>query len=268
MPVTSLGAVVADHAIRFLGHDTHAHDLPHLVYVVSGSVRLTADGEEFTLKRHEGAWLAAHVPHAVHVDEGGMVLGPMLDAEVAPRGRVQQLGVVPALVDVMTTVLGAAPATDDEIEPFRRAIGRVLRTASSPYFAVSLPTHPAVRVLAREAARSTTTLERLAARHRMSARQVQRVFHDETGYTFTRWRTRVRLNVAVAQLLSGGEVMAASRAAGFATRTGLLRALSRESGIAPAALADDASAALAAHRAGDARESDDAGARRAALLGA
>lgn len=262
MPVTSLGAVVADHAIRFLGHDTHEHDSPHLVYVVSGSARLSADGDELTLRRHEAAWLAAGVPHAVHVEEGGMVLGPMLDAERSPRGRVQLLGVVPALVDVMTTVLGAAPATDAEIEPFRRAIGRVLGATSSPYFAVTLPTHPAVRALAREAARSTATLERLAERWRMSARQVQRVFHDETGFTFTRWRTRVRLNVAVAQLLGGAELMAASRAAGFATRTGLLRALSRESGIALAALSDDAAAVLAAHRASDPAEP------RTALIGA
>ncbi|RBL81263.1 AraC family transcriptional regulator, partial [Streptomyces cavourensis] len=47
MPVTSLGTVVAENAIRFLGHDTHQHDEPHLIYVASGTARLTADGEEW-----------------------------------------------------------------------------------------------------------------------------------------------------------------------------------------------------------------------------
>lgn len=58
MPTTSLGTVVAENAIRFLGHDTHQHDEPHLVYMVTGHARLTADGEEWRLGRHEALWLA------------------------------------------------------------------------------------------------------------------------------------------------------------------------------------------------------------------
>lgn len=246
MPVTALGTVVAENAIRFLGHDTHEHDAPHLVYVVSGTARFEADGEVWELRRHESVWLAAHVPHAVHIGDGGMVLGPLLAPDAAPRRRIHRLGVVPAIVEVMTTVLGAAPSTDVEVEPFRRALGRVLATVTRPYFAVSLPTHPAVRALAREATRSTATLERLAADHRMSARQVQRVFLDETGLTFTSWRSRARLNAAVAHILGGGDVAAAARVAGYATRPGLLRALSRESGIPVERLAADAARALGA----------------------
>lgn len=246
MPVTALGAVVAENAIRFLGHDLHQHDVPHLVYVVSGTARFEADGEVWQLKRHESVWLAAQVPHAVRIGDGGMVLGPLLDADARPRRRIHQLGVVPAIVEVMTTVLGAAPGTDAEVEPFRRALGRVLQTATRPYFAVALPTHPAVRALARESTRSAATLERLAAGHRMSARQVQRVFLEETGLTFTSWRSRARMNSAVAHILAGGDVAAAARVAGYATRPGLLRALSREAGIPVEVLAEDAAGALSA----------------------
>ncbi|MBH0244738.1 AraC family ligand binding domain-containing protein, partial [Streptomyces cavourensis] len=68
MPVTSLGTVVAENAIRFLGHDTHQHDEPHLIYVASGTARLTADGEEWRLGRHEALWLAPRVPHALRIE--------------------------------------------------------------------------------------------------------------------------------------------------------------------------------------------------------
>ncbi|MFH8972809.1 helix-turn-helix domain-containing protein [Streptomyces sp. NPDC017890] len=245
MPVTSLGTVVAENAIRFLGHDTHQHDEPHLVYVVTGTARLQADGEEWRLARQEAVWIAPRVPHALRVDGGGMVLGPTLTPDDLPRCRVQPLGVVPAIIEIMTTALGAAPGTSEEVRPFRQAIGHVLRGISRQYFPVVLPTHPAVRALAREALRTPSlTLERLAAQHRMSPRQVQRVLLDETGLPFTRWRNRARMNAAVEHILGGGELTAAARAAGYATRAGLLRALSRESGIPVSALTADAVGAL------------------------
>lgn len=243
--MTSLGTVVAENAIRFLGHDTHQHDEPHLVYLVSGNACLTADGEEWRLGRHEAVWIAPRVPHALRIEPGGMALGPTLDPGDLPRCRVQPLGAVPAIVDVMTTALGAAPSTSEQVQPFRQALGRVLRGISRPYFPVVPPTHPAVRALAREALRTPAmTLERLAAQHRMSARQVQRVFLDETGLPFTRWRNRARMNAAVEHLRGGGELTAAARAAGYATRAGLLRALSRESGVPVSALSADAVGAL------------------------
>ncbi|NEE16133.1 AraC family transcriptional regulator, partial [Streptomyces sp. SID7499] len=111
-----------------------------------------------------------------------------LDPADQPRCRVQPLGAVPAIVEVMTTTLGAAPTTPEQVEPFRQELGRVLKGISRQYFPVVLPVHPAVRALAREALRApSVTLERLAERHRMSPRQVQRVFLDETGLPFTRW---------------------------------------------------------------------------------
>ncbi|MEU6501293.1 helix-turn-helix domain-containing protein [Streptomyces californicus] len=245
MPTTSLGTVVAENAIRFLGHDTHQHDEPHLVYVVTGSARLTADGGQWRLGRNEALWLAPRVPHALRIDPGGMALGPFLDPADQPRCRIQPLGAVPALTEVMTTALGAAPTTPEQVEPFRQALGRVLRGISRQYFPVVLPVHPAVRALAREALRTpAATLESLAERHRMSARQVQRVFLDETGLPFTRWRNRARMNAAVEHLRGGGELTAAARAAGYATRAGLLRALSRESGVPVNALTTDAVGAL------------------------
>ncbi|WP_224058969.1 helix-turn-helix domain-containing protein [Streptomyces kanamyceticus] len=247
MPTTSLGTVVAANAIRFLGHDTHQHDEPHLIYVVTGTARLLADGEEWRLGRQEAIWLAPRVPHALRIEPGGMALGPTLNPGDLPRCRVQPLGAVPAVVDVMTTTLGAAPSTTEEIQPFRQALGRVLRGISRRYFPVVLPVHPVVRALAREALRTpSATLERLAAQHRMSPRQVQRVFIDETGLPFTRWRNRARMNAAVEHLRGGGELTAAARAAGYATRAGLLRALSRESGVPVSALTADAVGALGA----------------------
>ncbi|MFT4210308.1 MAG: AraC family transcriptional regulator [Microbacterium sp.] len=246
MTLTSLGCVVEENSVRFLGHDTHEHEVPHLVYAVSGEVVMSADGQEHRLRPGESIWLRPRVPHAVRVGTGGTVLGPMLAEGVEPATPVRALGVVPAIVEIMTTVLVAAPVTAEQVQPFRDALGTVLRNLSRQCFPVVLPLHPTARQLAREAVRSPLPLDALARRHHLSTRQVQRIFAAETGYSFARWRSRARLNAAASHLLGGGDVTAAARLSGFTTRAGLLRALSRETGLPTAAIALDPRGALAA----------------------
>lgn len=245
MPVRSLGAVVPENAIRFLGHDTHTHDEPHLIYVVSGTAHVVVDDIPLTLRRREALWLAPHVPHSVSMSDDGMVLGPLLDDADVPPQRARPLGVVPALVEVMTTVLGAAPSTPEQVAPFRAAIGAILQRLGRQYFPVTLPTHPVGATIAREAVQTPHTLEHLADRHHMSPRQVQRIFVDETGLPFARWRSRARMNLAVPLLLGGGDLTAAARTSRYATRAGFVRALSRETGVPVERLVADPVGSLA-----------------------
>ncbi|WP_152360792.1 helix-turn-helix domain-containing protein [Microlunatus speluncae] len=240
-----LETVVPRHSIRFLGHDEHSHEVPHLVHLVRGSARLTVDGEPIRLRQGESVWLAAEVPHAMRLTPGSLAIGPMLSPGSAPAGtRVRRLGVLPALTTLITTILGAAPETPAEVLPFRRALEELLGGLDAEHFAVRQPVDPIVRRLADEAAAGTDTLDRIAARNYLSVRQAQRMFLDETGLPFTRWRTRTRLNRAVAALRAGESLDAARRAADYATRTGLLRALSRETGRSERDLAADPLGAL------------------------
>jgi AraC-like DNA-binding protein len=246
MTPTALGAVVPEHSVRFLGHDTHAHDEPHLVHVVAGTAELVVDGSPLTLRTHENLWLAPRVPHAMRLPGDSMALGPVLSPGVEPPTRAHRLGVVPALTTVLTAVLCAAPATPEQVAPFRAALEDVLRGLAGDYFVLRLPVHPVARAVAEEARRGVATLDELADRRRASARHVQRLFVEETGLAFGRWRTRAHLNVAVARLRGGSHLDAAAHAAGYASRAGLLRALSRETGLPAADLARDPVAALAA----------------------
>ncbi|HEY1175088.1 MAG TPA: cupin domain-containing protein, partial [Phytomonospora sp.] len=73
MRVAALRTVVPEHAVRFFGHDTHAHDEPHLVDVVTGTARMVVDDEPVTLRTEEAIWLAPRVPHSLRfTGEDGM----------------------------------------------------------------------------------------------------------------------------------------------------------------------------------------------------
>ncbi len=245
MTPAALGAVVPENSIRFLGHDTHTHDEPHLVHVVAGTAELVVEGVPMTLRTHENLWLAPHVPHSMRLPGDSMALGPVLSRDVEPPGRVHRLGVVPAITSVLTAVMCASPATAEQVAPFRAALEDVLRGVAGDYFPLTLPAHPVARAVADDARRGVATLDELAVRRRASARHVQRLFVEETGLAFGRWRTRAHLNVAIARLRGGSHLDAAARAAGYASRGGLLRALSRETGVPVADLSRDPVAALA-----------------------
>ncbi|ASR35673.1 AraC family transcriptional regulator [Prauserella marina] len=244
-----LVAIVPENSIRFLGHDTHEHEVPHLIHVVTGVADIVADGERIPLHARENLWLAANVPHSVRLPSGGIVLGPLLSPATKPRERVQRLGALPALTELMTTILAAAPVTAEQVRPFREALDGLLRPLCRHYFPLVLPSHPVARAIAREAARSPQTLHELAARHGTSVRHVQRLFHDQTGLPFTRWRARARLNVAITRLGRGDSLTVAAGAAGYTSRNGLLKALSRETGLPSARLGTLPLAVLDAHRA-------------------
>ncbi|MGO1294646.1 MAG: cupin domain-containing protein [Cellulosimicrobium funkei] len=157
MTPTALGAVVPENAVRFLGHDTHAHDEPHLVHVVAGTAELVADGAPLTLRTHESVWLAPGVPHSVRLPGGAMALGPVLSPGVEPPVRVHRLGVVPAVTDVLTAVLCAGPATPEQVAPFRAALEEVLRGVTGDHFVLTLPSHPVARTVAEDARRGGAT---------------------------------------------------------------------------------------------------------------
>lgn len=219
-------------AVRFHGHEAHTHEEPHLVFVVSGTGTLTVDDRSIVLRAHQGAWLAPGVEHALRLSDDGMALGPMLNATaVPPDGRTLVLGPVRALSDLIMVLLCAAPETPEEREPFRRALEDVLRSTTREHFPLTLPEHPVAHAIALEAARFDGTLGELAERHYTSVRHVQRIFLDETGLTFARWRTRARLNIAIVSLRAGEGLREAMLESGFATRHGLLKAISRECGI-------------------------------------
>lgn len=244
---SALVSVVPENSVRFLGHDTHEHGAPHLIHIVIGTAHLVVDGEPLRMRARENLWLAPHVPHSVRLSDDGVALGPLLSPGTAPPERVRRLGIVPALTDLMTTVLVAAPATAEQVQPFREALDDVLRGIDHRYFPLVPPSHPVARAIAREAL-SPLTLGELAEARRTSVRHVQRLFKDETGLPFTRWRNRARLNSAIARLRGGSSLAAAARASGYATRGGLVKAIGRETGLSPERLTRDPLNALAQAR--------------------
>ncbi|WP_166354436.1 AraC family transcriptional regulator [Phytoactinopolyspora limicola] len=229
MLLTELGRRTPRHdAVRFDGHPPHRHERPQVVYVVLGTATLNAGDDHFTITEGTGVWLPATIEHHLSLESGGVVMGPLLPTSAQPPGGQACLVDSPALRRLMTTLLSVAPRTEVDIRLFRSELERTLRDVTATRFTVPMPHHPAAREIAQQAVPSSDSLQRLAARHYISARHAQRLFMEETGLPFGRWRTRARLNAALAVLGNQQDMAAALAASGFTTRQGLRRALARE----------------------------------------
>ncbi|WP_082556658.1 AraC family transcriptional regulator [Modestobacter sp. Leaf380] len=220
-----------DDVVRFDGHPPHRHDRSQLVHLVLGRATLDIAGERVELAEGQGVWVPAGVEHALTLEAGGVVLGPLLSPGLDPPSGAPRRVADPGVRRVLVTLLSVAPRDGDEVQVFRRALEIALVAATGEQFSLRLPTHPAARAIAADVVRSRGTLAQLADREFLSARQVQRLFLDQTGLSFATWRTRARLNAAIARLRAGRGVPAALDASGFTTREGLVKALARECGL-------------------------------------
>lgn len=226
-----LADAVPENRVRFVGHPEHVHDVPHLIHMVMGRGHLRVDGETITLEPRTSVLLAPHVPHAMELDEHSIALGPFLSHRNSPVERVRRLGVVPEITHLMLARLAAQPYTDEQVALFTESLDEILTDLHTDEFAAPLPVHPTARQIAVASTESADTLVSLCADAGISTRQAQRLFVEETGLSFHRWRTRRRLNRAIRALRGGSSTEGAARAAGYAGRGSLLRALSRETGI-------------------------------------
>ncbi|MGO1738282.1 MAG: helix-turn-helix domain-containing protein [Actinomycetaceae bacterium] len=224
--------------LRFEGHLPHEHPAAQLVHVVLGGACVVLGGSRIELAEGDSVWIPGGVTHAVELGAGGVMLGPFVDVD--PPGGVAQVVSDPAVRRLMTVLLSVAPRAVSEVLELREEIGQVLLAVVDPYFAIEAPCHPAASLVARRAAVSGRPLEDLAADVFLSVRQVQRIFRRETGLSFSDWRTRARLNLAIGRLRSGGTLAEAQTVAGFATREGLDRAARRATGRALADTLADA----------------------------
>jgi AraC-like DNA-binding protein len=66
-----------------------------------------------------------------------------------------------------------------------------------------------------------------------SARTLARVWRVDTGTSFARWRTQLRLQAALPRLVAGVPVATVGRAVGYDTPSAFVAAFRRSTGVTP-----------------------------------
>lgn len=221
------------------GFPLHSHPRHQLAWASAGAVTITTTGNTWVLPPTRALFVPAGCEHATRAASDARLCGIYFTPSRFPRRWTEPTVVT---VDVLLASL-LTHLADAELTPAarRRAEAVVFdQLAPAPTTTLHL-TEPSDERAARvtEALRADCTDGRsLAAWGRVvgaSDRTLARRFLDETGMTFSQWRTELRLATALPLLANGTSVAATARAVGYGTPSAFIAAFRRATGSSPAA---------------------------------
>ncbi|MFT4286490.1 AraC family transcriptional regulator [Nocardioides sp.] len=231
---------------------TYRHDdADELAVVIEGSATIRCGDDSFELNRHIALWIPSGTPHQVTLHGSSLIcpVGFFCVGEFEPAwATLAELRVTPRLrALVMQEVQGQISDlfARHRAEPFSESspkwqILEMLPGLERDGLILRMPEHPeALRVAhaLRENAADQRSLEEWAAAVFVSAKTVQRAFSAETGLTFSQWRTRCRMRIALTLLCQHQPVELVAHRVGYQSVSGFIMAFRREIGLDPGDLA-------------------------------
>jgi AraC-like DNA-binding protein len=220
------------------GFDWHEHDQHQLAAASKGVLVMGAEASVWVLPRSRALWIPAGVRHSVATAGTTTMLSIYVEPTRCPITWTEPTAVVAG--DLIVSLLSylVTPELDDGA---RRRAEAVLWDVLVPLPVTTLPTPMPRDERARrvaDALRADPTDGRSLAEWGRevgaSSRTLARLFIDETGMGFERWRTHVRLGAALPRLAAGEAVANVARLVGYTTPSGFVAAFRREIGTTPA----------------------------------
>lgn len=248
MPQTRQPADEATIAVRSLAlgiphrHaiDEHAHAWPQLVFATTGLLTVDAEHRSWIVPTARALWVPPNLPHALRAT-GTVHLRTIYvrpdHARRLPR-ECTVVAVSPFLRELVVLIVGRGLL--DEARPTdRRLVGVLLdQLADLPRvpLALRLPTDERARRVAErvlEHPGGAESLAELGARSGASKRTLERLFQQDTGMTFGRWRQQVRLFHALELLTQGRSVTATALDVGYDSTSAFIAMFRKALGTTP-----------------------------------
>jgi AraC-like DNA-binding protein len=221
--------------------EPHVHPWGQLIYAATGVMRVKAAGRLWLVPPARAVWAPAGLEHEIWARGDfamrTLYISPALAASLP--SECVGLDVPPLLRELIVHIVGIGMLREDD--PDHRALAQVaVGLLKSPQpLPSSLPwprdgraVAAAERLLSDPSA--PAELEAVARASGASARTLQRLFLDETGFGYAEWRQRLRLLHAATLLGAGSSVTEAGLEAGYATTSAFIAAFKKQLGRTPA----------------------------------
>ena len=183
-------------------------------------------------------WVPAGVEHRFWSPEP-MVL---LDAKFAPARcpvpwtTPTSLAVTPLLAALLAHLADGALARPERVRAEGVLFDALVAAAAPEAVAALVPRDSRARLVAEAVLRDPAddrALEAWGSVVGTSRRTLSRIFREETGQTFTAWRSRARMQIAAARLADGQSVATAARHVGYRDTGAFIAAFRRVHGVTP-----------------------------------
>ena len=226
----------------------HFHDQAQLVYPARGLLGVTTGRGTWMAPPNRAVWIPAGAEHQHRAygttDFRGLLFPARLTRGLTsglargPRTRPAVVAVSGLLRELILTLTGSGAAAGPGAA--RRRLERVtldqlLESSEQP---LHLPEPGddrlrAVAALLREDPGTPATLAELGRRAGASARTLSRLFDQELGMSFHRWRTQLRVHQALVLLAEGTSVTDTAIVCGWSNPSSFIEAFARAVGQTP-----------------------------------
>ncbi|WP_235036011.1 AraC family transcriptional regulator [Curtobacterium sp. 18060] len=233
-------------AVTLVDRIVTRHDADELTWVVTGACEVVVAGVRYAVDTRTALAIPAGVEHEV-VPRPDSIVFPLLFPggllpvveDAAPRVAVNGATAVPrtpALEACARVILQPGLSTDDALAvalaTVRDHVARADGVVLPP-----LPRDVRARTVAEAILRTPgddVTLDEWAASVHVCTKTLQRAFR-ETGMTFPRWRSTVRLVHGRDHLDRGAEIAAAAHRVGYSSVSAFTTAFRQQFGVTPGA---------------------------------
>ena len=225
------------------GHhiEAHAHPWGQLIYAATGVMRIKAAGRLWLVPPARAVWAPAGLEHEIWA-RGDFAMRTLYISPPLAAGLPEDcigLDVPPLLRELIVHIVGLRML--DEGDPDHEALAQVivglLRSPRPLPSSLPWPRDPRAVAAAEQLLAGPSNPVELAVLARASgasARTLQRLFLEETGFGFSDWRQRLRLLHAATLLGDGSSVTEAGLEAGYASTSAFIAAFKKQLGRTPA----------------------------------
>jgi AraC-like DNA-binding protein len=223
------------------GHEVpeHFHDDDQLVYAVRGVMTVRAEGSLWVVPTRRAVWIPARVVHAITmsgaVEMQTLYLAPGLTT--LPR-RCVVLSVTPLLEELVRHACRLGKLHEDAPREahITAVIADEIDGARTAPLQLPSPRDPRAARVARGLLADPgdrRTLAELSRRAGASKRTIERLFVEETGMTFGKWRQQLSLVVGTRLIAEGAKVTVAALQAGYESPSAFIAVFRRALGVTP-----------------------------------
>ncbi|MFI5960209.1 AraC family transcriptional regulator [Cryptosporangium sp. NPDC051539] len=212
----------------------HAHPEPKLLWTWTATILVTAAERDWLVPPGYGLWIPGGVEHGGAVLRAGAGSAITFDPATCPITWSRPTGVAggPLLRELITYLYET-----DVHRLHAETLMFSLLTPVPPFdIHVTMPTDPRLRVISERLVADPADSRELAAwadYTHAGLRTLARLFPHETGLSFARWRTQVRVRAAIPMLAAGVAVETVARRVGYQKAGAFIAAFRRVTGQTP-----------------------------------
>ncbi len=224
----------------------HEHSWGQFLYAARGVMSVEAGTRRWVVPAHRGVWLPAGTAHAIEMLSAVAMRTLYVRREFADGvgSACRVVGVSALLRELVLEVVRRGMLVGDDAADARlsRVLLDQLACAPEVRLDLAMPSDARARRVAMRVLGDVSCRDGLAVLGRgvgASARTLERLYVNETGLSFGRWRQQARLQHAIGLLSEGEPVTSVALACGYESPSAFVSMFKRSLGTTPGKYFDD-----------------------------